>query len=130
MSVTVEFKALPHFEGLALPAYETDLAAGADLRAAVPTEAPMVLEPGARALVPTGLAMAESERLVRQLARDGVEVNNLIINQIIPDSGAQDYVSRIAREQDKCIEELRAAGASKKIAAGAERRHDQMTSSF
>ncbi len=58
MPVTVEFKALPHFDGLALPAYETNLAAGADLRAAVPDDTPMVLEPGERALVPTGLAMA------------------------------------------------------------------------
>ena len=43
---------LPHGAGVELPAYETDGAAGMDLRAAV--EAPMVLEPGKRALVPTG----------------------------------------------------------------------------
>jgi dUTP pyrophosphatase len=49
---------LPHAEGLPLPAYETDGAAGMDLRAAVPEDQPMVLEPGARALVPTGLKMA------------------------------------------------------------------------
>ena len=36
MSLTVEFKPLAHFDGLTLPAFETDLAAGADLRAAVP----------------------------------------------------------------------------------------------
>lgn len=58
MSLTVELKALPHFEGLEIPAYETALAAGADLRAAVPADTPMVLAPGERALVPTGLAMA------------------------------------------------------------------------
>ena len=34
------------------------LAAGADLRAALPADAPMVLKPGERALVPTGMAMA------------------------------------------------------------------------
>jgi dUTP pyrophosphatase len=49
---------LPHGEGLPLPAYETDGSAGMDLRAAVPEEAPMVLRPGSRDLVPTGLAMA------------------------------------------------------------------------
>jgi len=54
MSLTVELKALPHFEGLEIPAYETALAAGADLRAAVPADTPMVLAPGERALVPTG----------------------------------------------------------------------------
>jgi dUTP pyrophosphatase len=49
---------LPHGEGLPLPAYETDQAAGMDLRAAVPEEAPLTLEPGERAAVPTGLTMA------------------------------------------------------------------------
>lgn len=45
---------LPHGEGLALPAYESDGAAGLDLRAAVEAETPLTLQPGARALVPTG----------------------------------------------------------------------------
>lgn len=58
MTLTVEFKKLDHFGDLQLPAYETDLAAGADLRAALGEDTPMTLEPGARALVPTGLAMA------------------------------------------------------------------------
>ena len=58
MSLTVEIKALEHFGDLALPQYETVLAAGADLRAALPEDAPMVLEAGARTLVPTGFAMA------------------------------------------------------------------------
>jgi dUTP pyrophosphatase len=42
---------------LGLPAYETTLAAGADLRANLPDRGALVLEPGARALVPTGLCM-------------------------------------------------------------------------
>ncbi|WP_427454349.1 dUTP diphosphatase [Litorimonas sp. WD9-15] len=58
MTLTLEFKALDHFEGLQLPAYETELAAGADLRAAVAEDAPLKLSPGHRALVPTGLCMA------------------------------------------------------------------------
>lgn len=58
MSLTIEIKALPHFGELELPKFETVLAAGADLRAAVPAHAPMTLSPGARALVPTGMAMA------------------------------------------------------------------------
>ena len=45
---------LPHAAGLPLPAYETDGAAGLDLRAA---EA-MTLAPGGRAAVPTGLVIA------------------------------------------------------------------------
>jgi dUTP pyrophosphatase len=49
---------LAHGEGLPLPAYETAHAAGMDLRAAVPGDAPLTLRPGDRHAVPTGLAMA------------------------------------------------------------------------
>ncbi len=49
---------MPHFEGLALPAYETLGAAGMDVRAAVPETDPLVLEPSTRAMVPTGLSVA------------------------------------------------------------------------
>lgn len=45
---------LPHGAGIELPAYETSGAAGMDLRAAVEADAPLTLEPGKRALVPTG----------------------------------------------------------------------------
>jgi dUTP pyrophosphatase len=56
--VKVEIKQLPHGEGLALPAYQSAHAAGLDLLAAVPEGSPLVLAPGARALVPTGLSIA------------------------------------------------------------------------
>jgi dUTP pyrophosphatase len=49
---------LPHFDGLALPAYETALSAGMDLRAAVPDDEPVTLQPGERTLTPTGLTIA------------------------------------------------------------------------
>ena len=52
---TLRVERLPHAEGLPLPAYETSGSAGMDLRAAVAEETPMILAPGARALVPTGL---------------------------------------------------------------------------
>ena len=48
---------LPHSEGLPLPGYESAGAAGMDLRAAVPDDHPILLLPGKRALVPTGLVM-------------------------------------------------------------------------
>lgn len=54
-TVTVRVRRLAHAEGLALPAYASDGAAGADLRAAV--DAPLVLAPGERAAVPTGLVI-------------------------------------------------------------------------
>ena len=56
MTLTLQIKPLHHFGDLPLPKFETALAAGADLRAAL--DADMVLAPGARALVPTGFAMA------------------------------------------------------------------------
>lgn len=56
--VTVSVRPLPHFEGLDLPAYETEGAAGMDVRAAVPEGEPLVLQPGARAMVETGLSVA------------------------------------------------------------------------
>ncbi|WP_273185483.1 dUTP diphosphatase [Hyphomonas adhaerens] len=56
--VNVAVLPLPHFDGLQLPAYETDGSAGMDVRAAVPENEPVVLAPGARAMVPTGLSVA------------------------------------------------------------------------
>ncbi|MBB3174857.1 dUTP pyrophosphatase [Endobacter medicaginis] len=53
---TIAVRRLPHGEGLDLPAYATEGAAGMDLLAAV-TE-PITLPPGGRALIPTGLAIA------------------------------------------------------------------------
>ena len=52
---TVLLQRLPHGADLPLPAYETEGAAGLDLRAAI-TE-PVTLTPGMRTLVPTGLSM-------------------------------------------------------------------------
>jgi dUTP pyrophosphatase len=56
--VTIAVMRLPHGAGLALPAHETNGAAGMDLRAAVDDAAPLTLNAGARAAVPTGLALA------------------------------------------------------------------------
>jgi dUTP pyrophosphatase len=56
--ITVDVQRLPHAEGLDLPAYQTAHAAGLDLLAAVPDQAPLVLAPGRHAMVPTGLAIA------------------------------------------------------------------------
>ena len=53
---TIAVTRLPHGEGLPLPAYATEGAAGMDLLAAVTS--PLVILPGGRALVPTGLRIA------------------------------------------------------------------------
>jgi dUTP pyrophosphatase len=74
---------LPHGAGLPLPAYQSADAAGLDLMAAVAVDAPLTIAPGARALIPTGLAVAlpaGTEGQVRPrsglAARHGVTVLN------------------------------------------------------
>ncbi|QDM14685.1 dUTP diphosphatase [Tardiphaga sp. vice352] len=57
-AITLDVQQLPHGHGLALPAYQTAQAAGLDLLAAVPENAPLVLESGKYAMVPTALTIA------------------------------------------------------------------------
>src|SRR5581483_281621 len=56
--VNVKIVRLPHGADLPLPAYQSTGAAGLDLLAAVPQHAPVLLKPGARAAIPTGIALA------------------------------------------------------------------------
>jgi len=51
-------KTLDHFEGLDLPQYQTQGSAGLDLPAAIPADAPVVIEPGQWRLIPTGICIA------------------------------------------------------------------------
>ncbi len=64
---TVGFVRLPHGDGLPLPAYESTGAAGMDLRAAVPEDRPLLILPGKRALVPTGLILEIPEGMEGQV---------------------------------------------------------------
>lgn len=57
-AVEVQLQRLPHSDGLPLPHYQSELAAGLDLVAAVASDAPIVIAPGERALIPTGIAIA------------------------------------------------------------------------
>ena len=81
--VSVAVLRLPHGSDLPLPAAATAGAAGLDLPAAVPADAPMVIAPGAHAMVPTGLAIALPEGFEAQVrprsglaAKHGVTVLN------------------------------------------------------
>ncbi|HET7847969.1 MAG TPA: dUTP diphosphatase [Pseudolabrys sp.] len=58
MTVDVRITRLPHGADLPLPSYQSAHAAGLDLLAAVPADAPLTIAPGGRALVPTGLCIA------------------------------------------------------------------------
>lgn len=73
--VSVRIKRLPEGEGLPLPSYMTLHAAGADLCAAVERET--VIEPGARALIPAGFAIALPDGYEAQVRpRSGLALKN------------------------------------------------------
>src|SRR6202049_2944822 len=81
--IEVRIVRLPHARDLPLPQYQSALAAGLDLMAAVPADAPVEIPPGGRAVIPTGVAIAlppGSEGQIRPrsglAARHGVTVLN------------------------------------------------------
>ena len=82
-AIEVKIMRLPHAADLPLPSYQSALAAGLDLLAAVPEQAPVVIAPGQRASISTGIAIAlppGAEGQVRPrsglAARHGVTVLN------------------------------------------------------
>lgn len=81
--IDIRVQRLPHGEGLPLPRYETEGAAGMDLIAALPEGEPLSLAFGERAMVPTGLAIALPQGYEAQVrprsglaAKNGVTVLN------------------------------------------------------
>jgi dUTP pyrophosphatase len=54
----ISLRRLTHGEGLPSPSYASEGAAGLDLYAALPAGQKLVLEPGARDLIPTGIEIA------------------------------------------------------------------------
>ena len=66
--IHVSIRPLEHADGLPLPQVQSVAAAGHDLSAAVPVDAPVTIAPGERVLIPTGLTMAlppEAEAQIR-----------------------------------------------------------------
>ena len=81
--VELRITRLPHAGDLPLPAYQSEFAAGLDLVAAVPADAPVSIAPGAWASIPTGVAIALPKMTEGQVrprsglaARHGVSVLN------------------------------------------------------
>ncbi len=90
MRVRLEVEVLPHGKGLPLPAYATEGSAGLDLRAAV--EEPLVIEPGDRVLVPTGLRVAIPPGYEGQVrARSGIALRHGIGLPNAPGTIDSDY---------------------------------------
>jgi dUTP diphosphatase len=95
-AVKIEVRQLPHGQGLALPAYQSALAAGLDLLAAVPEDAPVVLAPGKYALVPTGLSIALPPGYEAQVRpRSGLAVKHGVTVLNAPGTVDADYRGEI-----------------------------------
>src|ERR1700735_3511046 len=94
--VKLEVLQLPNGAGLALPAYQSALAAGLDLLAAVPEDAPVVLAPGKYALVPTGLMIALPPGYEAQVRpRSGLAVRHGVTVLNAPGTVDADYRGEI-----------------------------------
>lgn len=91
-AVLVDIVREPGCDDLPLPAYETDHAAGMDLRAAVPAGPPLILAPGARTLVPTGLRIAVPPGFEAQVRpRSGLAIKHGISMVNTPGTIDADY---------------------------------------
>ena len=94
--IDVQITRLPHGHDLSLPAYQTAHAAGMDLIAAVPAEQPLTLSPGARALGPTGIAIALPEGTEAQVRpRSGLAVKHGLTVLNAPGTIDADYRGEI-----------------------------------
>ncbi len=83
---------LAHGEGLDLPAYETPGSAGMDLRAAIPDGERLMIRPGKRALVPTGLIFEIPAGFEAQIRpRSGLAFKNGITCLNTPGTIDSDY---------------------------------------
>jgi dUTP pyrophosphatase len=96
-SIKIDVCPLPHAEGLPLPAYQSAHAAGLDLLAAVPADAPLVLAPGTHAMVPTGLTIALPEGYEAQVRpRSGLAAKHGVTVLNAPGTVDADYRGEIA----------------------------------
>jgi dUTP pyrophosphatase len=90
----VAIRRLPHGEGLSLPAYATPGSVGLDLAAAVTDD--VVLEPGERALIPTGLTMALPAGFEAQVRpRSGLALRHGVTVLNAPGTVDEDYRGEI-----------------------------------
>jgi dUTP pyrophosphatase len=94
--VEIRVVRLPHAADLPLPVYQTALAAGLDLVAAVAADAAINIPPGGRAMIPTGIAIAlppGSEGQVRP--RSGLAMRNGVTVLNTPGTIDADYRGEI-----------------------------------
>jgi dUTP pyrophosphatase len=88
--VRVALRRLPQAEGLPVPEYQSEHAAGADLCAAIREQ--LTLLPGARALVPTGFSIALPDGFEAQIRpRSGLAIRNGVTCLNAPGTIDADY---------------------------------------
>jgi len=83
LDTQVKILRLAHGNDLPLPAYQSDLASGVDLYAAIEADKPLILAPGSRAMVPTAISLEMPPQMEAQVrprsglaAKFGVSVLN------------------------------------------------------
>ena len=96
MSVDVRVKRLPHGKDLPLPTYQTASSAGLDLQAAIAPQTTLMIEPGCRELVPTGLAIELPEGFEAQIRpRSGLALKKGVTLVNTPGTIDADYRGEI-----------------------------------
>ncbi len=92
----IDIKQLEHGKGLPLPSYETAGAAGMDLYAAIAKNAPLVLMPGQRDLIATGIAIALPQGFEAQIRpRSGLAIKHGLTCLNTPGTIDSDYRGEI-----------------------------------
>jgi dUTP pyrophosphatase len=96
-AIEVQVLRLPHGEGLPLPQYQSEQAAGLDLMAAIPEDAPVTILPGATAMIPTGLALALPPGFEGQVRpRSGLAAKHAVTVLNSPGTIDADYRGEVA----------------------------------
>jgi dUTP pyrophosphatase len=94
MTINVSIQKLNHAKDLGLPFYATELSAGMDLSAAISEE--IILNPGKRCLVPTGISIELPKGYEAQIrSRSGLSIKNGIVVLNSPGTIDADYRGEI-----------------------------------
>ena len=94
--IAISVRRFPHAEGLQLPAYKSEDAAGMDLVAALAVDDEVILAPGARALIPTGLAIELPKGFEAQIrSRSGLALDTGVTVLNSPGTVDADYRGEI-----------------------------------
>jgi dUTP pyrophosphatase len=93
----LKIQRLPHAEGLPLPAYQSEDAAGFDLVAAIAEDTSVTILPGARALIPTGFVFEIPKKMEAQIRpRSGLAIKHGVTVLNSPGTIDADYRGEVA----------------------------------